>query len=111
MRILVGCSGWFYSHWRGIFYPPQEPTPENWFAYYANVFGTVELNAPFYRWPRPATVRRWQRDTPPNFVYSVKVNRQITHEKRLVRTKALLRMSGSGAREEDVLRNGAPART
>lgn len=80
-----------YSHWRGIFYPPQEPTPENWFAHYANVFGTVELNAPFYRWPRPATVRRWQRDAPPNFVYSVKVNRQITHEKRLVRTKALVK--------------------
>ena len=24
MRVHVGCSGWFYSHWRGIFYPAQE---------------------------------------------------------------------------------------
>src|SRR5690242_17547870 len=49
MRLHVGCSGWFYSHWRGIFYPRQEPTTKQWFAYYANVFRTVELNAPFYR--------------------------------------------------------------
>jgi hypothetical protein len=68
MRIHVGCSGWFYSHWRGIFYPRQEPTTKNWFAYYANVFGTVELNAPFYRWPTPATVRRWKRDAPPSLL-------------------------------------------
>jgi uncharacterized protein YecE (DUF72 family) len=91
MRILVGCSGWFYPHWRGIFYPRQEPDTKNWFAYYANVFGTVELNAPFYRWPKPATVRRWKRDAPPNFIYSVKVNQLITHEKRMVHTKQLVR--------------------
>ena len=90
MRIRVGCSGWFYSHWRGIFYPRQEPTTKNWFAYYAAAFDTVELNAPFYRWPKSATVRRWKRDAPPRFVYSVKVNQLITHEKRMVRTKRLV---------------------
>ena len=90
MHVHVGCSGWFYSHWRGIFYPRQEITTKNWFAYYANVFGTVELNAPFYRWPTPATVRRWKREAPPNFLYSVKVNRRITHEQRMVRTKQLV---------------------
>jgi uncharacterized protein YecE (DUF72 family) len=90
MRIHVGCSGWFYSHWRGIFYPRQEVTTKNWFGYYANVFDTVELNAPFYRWPKPATVRRWRRDAPKNFIYTVKVNQLITHEKRMVRTKRLV---------------------
>jgi uncharacterized protein YecE (DUF72 family) len=83
MDIHVGCSGWFYSHWRGIFYPAQEVTTKNWFAYYANVFRTVELNAPFYRWPKPLTVRRWKREAPPGFLYTVKVNRKITHEKRM----------------------------
>jgi uncharacterized protein YecE (DUF72 family) len=91
MRVHVGCSGWFYSHWRGIFYPRQEVTTKNWFGYYANVFRTVELNAPFYRWPKPATIRRWKRDAPPGFVYSVKVNQLITHERRMVRTKDLVR--------------------
>ncbi len=88
MQIHVGCSGWFYSHWRGLFYPPQEPTTQLWFGYYANVFRTVELNAPFYRWPTAATVKRWKREAPPGFVYSVKVNQEITHQRRLVRTKA-----------------------
>ncbi|ACB74350.1 protein of unknown function DUF72 [Opitutus terrae PB90-1] len=90
MDVHIGCSGWFYSHWRGIFYPPQEPTTKLWFGYYANVFRTVELNAPFYRWPTPATVRRWKRDAPPGFVYSVKVNQTITHQRRLVRTRKLI---------------------
>jgi uncharacterized protein YecE (DUF72 family) len=91
MRTHVGCSGWFYSHWRGIFYPAHEPTTKQWFAYYANVFHTVELNAPFYRWPTAATVRRWKRDAPPGFTYSVKVNRKITHELRLRGTKSLVK--------------------
>lgn len=91
MQIRVGCSGWFYSHWRGVFYPPQEPTTKSWFGYYANVFDTVELNAPFYRWPKPATVRRWKRDAAPGFIYTVKVNQRITHELRMVRTKKLVR--------------------
>lgn len=91
MQVHVGCSGWFYSHWRGIFYPAQEVRTDLWFAYYANVFRTVELNAPFYRWPKPATVRRWKREAPPGFIYTVKVNQRITHEKRLVGTKKLVR--------------------
>lgn len=90
MEIHIGCSGWFYSHWRGIFYPKQELKTDRWFAYYANVFETVELNAPFYRWPKPATVRRWKRDAPPGFIYSVKVNQTITHERRMVRTQKLV---------------------
>ena len=90
MKVHIGCSGWFYSHWRGIFYPAQEIGTDRWFAYYANVFTTVELNAPFYRWPKPATVRRWQRQAPPSFRYSVKVNQSITHERRMVHTKSLV---------------------
>lgn len=90
MQIHVGCSGWFYSHWRGLFYPSQEPTTKSWFGYYANVFETVELNAPFYRWPTAATVRRWKREAPPRFIYSVKVNQAITHEHRLVRTQGMI---------------------
>jgi uncharacterized protein YecE (DUF72 family) len=91
MEVHVGCSGWFYSHWRGVFYPAHEIGTKLWFAYYANVFRTVELNAPFYRWPKPATVRRWKREGPPGFRYSVKANRRITHDRKLVGTAKLVR--------------------
>jgi uncharacterized protein YecE (DUF72 family) len=39
----------------------------------------VELNAPFYSWPKIITVKSWVRNAPPGFRYSVKVNRVIPH--------------------------------
>jgi hypothetical protein len=66
-RLNVGCSGWFYWHWRGAFYPQNIPT-KKWFAHYADHFRTVELNAPFYSWPTVATVQSWrQQVTQKNF--------------------------------------------
>jgi uncharacterized protein YecE (DUF72 family) len=89
MEIRVGCSGWFYWHWRGIFYPDTKRT-DTWFKHYVANFDTVELNAPFYKWPKDATVKAWRRNAPEHFRYSVKVNQLITHEKRLVRTRMLI---------------------
>jgi uncharacterized protein YecE (DUF72 family) len=89
MQAHVGCSGWFYWHWRGKFYP-ENSRPDVWFRHYAEHFKSVELNAPFYRWPHHANVRGWVRQAPEHFRYSIKVNRIITHEKRLVRTRMLV---------------------
>ena len=89
MQIHIGCSGWFYWHWRGIFYPDTQRT-DTWFKHYTSTFNTVEFNAPFYSWPKLSTVKSWRRNAPEGFRYSVKVNRFITHEKRLVRTRMLV---------------------
>lgn len=89
MKIHIGCSGWFYWHWRGIFYPDTKRT-DTWFPHYTATFKTVELNAPFYKWPKLATVKSWVRNAPEGFRYSVKVNRIITHDMRLVRTRMLV---------------------
>ena len=90
----VGCSGWFYWHWRGSFYPPDS-APNTWFGHYAARFSTVELNAPFYSWPTVATVESWLRqcDGRP-FVYTVKVNELITHTRRFEGTERLVRDFG-----------------
>ena len=85
----MGCSGWFYWHWRGLFYPETERT-DTWFKHYTANFRTVELNAPFYKWPNLATAKSWRRNAPDDFRYSVKVNRLITHEMRLVHTRMLI---------------------
>ena len=91
---FVGCSGWFYWHWRNDFYPPGLPT-SRWFGHYASTFRTVELNAPFYSWPTVGTVEGWVRQLRPlgrrRFVYAVKVNELITHVKRFAGTKELVR--------------------
>jgi uncharacterized protein YecE (DUF72 family) len=93
-RINVGCSGWFYWHWRGGFYAKDLPTSQ-WFAHYADHFRTVELNAPFYSWPTTATVRGWVRQTGcRKFVYTVKVSELITHVKRFTGTRTLIRDFG-----------------
>src|SRR5688572_14728278 len=56
----VGCSGWYYWHWGGAFYPDSLPRT-GWFEHYAKHFETVELNAPFYSWPTLATVATWKK--------------------------------------------------
>lgn len=93
-EIHVGCSGWFYWHWRDRFYPPGLPS-SRWFEHYAGRFKTVELNAPFYSWPTVATVNTWVRQAGRRkFVYTVKVSELITHVKRFTGTKTLVRDFG-----------------
>ena len=76
--IHVGCSGWVYKHWRGILYPEGLPQ-RRWFERYADEFDTVEINASFYRLPKPETFDGWRDKAPKGFRYAVKVNRFITH--------------------------------
>jgi uncharacterized protein YecE (DUF72 family) len=90
----VGCSGWFYWHWKGVFYP-EALAGSKWFAHYAARFRTVELNAPFYSWPTVATVRTWLRQAgKKKFIYTVKACELITHTKRFRGTKQLVRDFG-----------------
>ena len=79
---LVGCSGWVYSDWRGLFYPQSLPQRE-WFAFYATHFDTVEINNSFYRLPTPEAADGWQRQAPPGFVYSLKLGQFGSHRKKL----------------------------
>ena len=78
----IGTSGWVYDHWRGRFYPKDLPT-SRWLEWYAERFDTVELNNSFYRQPSRAQFERWRRAVPQGFQYAVKLNRFITHIKRL----------------------------
>jgi uncharacterized protein YecE (DUF72 family) len=78
----VGCSGWQYKDWRGIVYPEKLPQRE-WFAYYATLFDTVEINNTFYRLPPPETVEAWARQAPPGFVYAIKLGQFGSHRMKL----------------------------
>jgi uncharacterized protein YecE (DUF72 family) len=80
--IHIGCSGWNYPHWRGAFYPDRLPV-KRWFAFYAEQFGTVEINNSFYRLPKAETFDAWRVQAPPDFRYAVKANRFITQAKKL----------------------------
>lgn len=79
---FIGTSGWQYWHWKGIFYP-EDFSSKNFFDYYVKYFNTTEINATFYRDVRESTFLKWYKNSPKNFIYSVKLNRTITHFKRL----------------------------
>jgi uncharacterized protein YecE (DUF72 family) len=82
VAVHIGTSGWSYDHWDGVLYPPGTP-PRDRLAHYVSRFGTVELNASFYRWPRDASFASWRRRLPDGFQLSVKAPRGLTHAKRL----------------------------
>jgi uncharacterized protein YecE (DUF72 family) len=93
-KTFIGCSGWYYWHSRGSFYPEGESS-SRWFSHYAGQFTTVELNAPFYSWPTLATVNTWIRQLGHRkFTYAIKVNELITHTKRFVGTGTLVKDFG-----------------
>jgi len=89
-KILIGTSGWHYSHWREIFYP-KGLRPDQYLGYYAERFPTVEVNNTFYRLPTEQTVKSWNAGTPENFCFALKAGRYITHRKRLKDPELTLR--------------------
>ena len=81
-RAYVGCSGWQYKDWRGIVYPEKLPL-RRWFAHYATLFDTVEINNTFYRLPPPSTVEAWEAQAPDGFVYAAKLGQFGSHRMKL----------------------------
>ncbi|MDP2897566.1 MAG: DUF72 domain-containing protein [bacterium] len=82
MKWFIGTSGWSYEHWRGIFYP-DDLKSKDWLSFYTQHFSTVEVNSTFYHMPNPATLDNWRKNTPDNFVFTLKMNRWVTHRKKL----------------------------
>jgi uncharacterized protein YecE (DUF72 family) len=78
----IGCSGFMYEHWKGVFYP-DSLSKGKWFSHYMTRFNTVELNVTFYRLPREETFKKWKDNTPDDFAFSLKGSRFITHVRRL----------------------------
>ncbi len=81
-KLRVGCSGWGYDDWLGGFYPPATPKSE-YLKLYSSVFDCVEVDSSFYRNPGPAMTKGWYKSTPPGFLFSMKMPKRITHEKKL----------------------------
>jgi len=80
--ILVGTSGYNYPEWKGSFYPADLPAAKM-LPYYASKFPTVEINYTFYRMPTPKLIAGWRAQVPPEFRFTLKAPKRITHDKRL----------------------------
>ncbi len=79
-NIHLGTSGWSYKEWEGPFYRKGEKRK---LRAYSNIFKIVEINSTFYRNPSQSTVMGWLKYSPPNFVFTAKMPKLITHDKQL----------------------------
>jgi uncharacterized protein YecE (DUF72 family) len=81
-KVHLGTMGWSYKFWSGNFYPTGL-NPKEFLAEYSKHFNTVEVNSTFYRTPSETMVMRWKQQASPEFVFSVKFPKSITHDKML----------------------------
>ena len=82
MRLIVGTSGYSYKEWKGTFYPDDLPAAKM-LPYYAQHFGSVEINNTFYRMPESKTLAKWKGEVPDAFTFVLKAPQRITHQKKL----------------------------
>jgi len=87
---LVGAGGW------GYFSGGLEA--------YAKAFRFAEVNATFYRQTPEAMARRWRSVVPPEFVFSIKAHRDVTHAGRLRASAAGRDAFGRSLRTAQILR-------
>lgn len=79
----VGTAGWSL---------PARPSSEGSHLYhYSRELSCTEINSTFYRPHRASTWARWSAETPPDFRFSIKAPRSITHEAKLCDTEPLLK--------------------
>ena len=80
--VYLGTQGWNYDAWVGPFYPERTRTTD-FLTVYARAFNSVEVDSTFYAIPPSKTVKAWARKTPSDFVFSLRLPQEITHERRL----------------------------
>lgn len=77
-QVRIGCAGWSVASGRAEFGEGSSVLER-----YATRFGAVEINSSFYKPHRRSTYAKWASITPPDFRFSVKVPKTITHTAKL----------------------------
>src|SRR5437588_7453680 len=81
-KIHVGVGGWNFPPWRGVFYPKGLVQAKE-LSYAASHLTSIEINATFYGSQKPESFRKWAREVPDGFVFSVKGPRFATNRRVL----------------------------
>jgi uncharacterized protein YecE (DUF72 family) len=80
LTILAGTCGWSYQEWVGAFYPNNRVAK---LPFYSRIFNSVEVDSSFYRAPSRSMIAGWIKTTNPDFKFSLKIPKIVTHDKRL----------------------------
>jgi len=92
-NIQIGCQSWGYDDWitpiggETVFYPSGTKKDEM-LALYSRIFSTIEVDSTVYGIPAAATIEKWYEQTPAEFTFSLKMPREVTHERSLDDTTA-----------------------
>src|SRR5580698_2401904 len=76
----IGTAGWTLPKEHAAAFPSEGSHLER----YSVIFNCVEINSSFHRSHMRKTWERWANSTPPDFQFSVKVPKAITHSARLI---------------------------
>lgn len=87
-KIFIGCAGFSYRDWKGIFYPDDLPS-KDYLKFYAQQVNALEVNSTFYHRPQVKTLEKMVRETPDHFRFFIKIPKTITHLKKLDETKEI----------------------
>ena len=77
MAIRVGIGSWSDDAYKGVLYPPGLPAKDR-LRTYATIFDHVEVNSTYYGAPTPDTVKKWIAETPPGFLFDIKLHRIVS---------------------------------
>jgi uncharacterized protein YecE (DUF72 family) len=89
-NIHIGTAGWTLPKEHAHAFPPPGDANLTHLQRYAHRLHCVEMNSSFHRPHLRKTWERWAATTPPDFRFSVKLPRSITHTARLCNTGTLL---------------------
>jgi uncharacterized protein YecE (DUF72 family) len=90
MPIHIGTAGWTLPKPHAHHFPEPGDLKLTHLQRYANRLTCVEINSSFHRPHQRKTWERWAASTPPDFRFSVKLPKTITHNAKLHNTGALL---------------------
>lgn len=88
--IHIGTASWTLPRDHAHHFPPPGDANLTHLQRYAHRLHAVEINSSFHRPHQRKTWERWAASTPPNFRFSVKLPKAITHTAKLRNTGALL---------------------
>ncbi len=78
--LRIGCAGWTIPKQHASAFASEG----SHLARYAHRFNAVEINSSFHRPHRRSTYERWAASVPDDFLFAVKLPREITHKRKLV---------------------------
>jgi uncharacterized protein YecE (DUF72 family) len=81
-KIFIGIGGWTFEPWRGVFYPEKLVQAKE-LQYAASKLTSIEINGTYYGSQKPESFRKWAREVPDGFVFSLKGPRFATNRRIL----------------------------